>query len=387
MTSVLHIITTLSTGGAERALYNLLVAGVGRTSNTAVLSLRDDGTYGDRIRALQIPVYVLGIKANVIPLQAVARLRRCVREVRPDVIQGWMYHGNLTASLAAWLAPGCPTVAWNVRQSLYSMKREKPMTRLVIRANRLTSGRADVVVYNGELSRQQHEAFGFASRQARVLPNGFDLERFRPDGEHRNAVREMLGIPRSTLVVGHIARLHPMKDHALFLRAAVRVAGALPRVQFLLAGRNVSLDSEALAGIVPNGMESRFLFLGEREDVSDLMHAMDVFCLSSRWGESFPNVVGEAMATGVPCVVTNVGDSALVVGNSGVVVPPGDQDALAAALMSMLSRPSTDLRVLGQAARARIEAKYALPHLAQAYAQLYENLAGRCRKPLLKYER
>lgn len=372
----LHIITGLTTGGAERALYNLLAGGLGQPAETAVLSLQDEGAMGGRIRALGVPVHGLHMRRGLPTPAIILGLRQMVRAFRPDVIQGWMYHGNLAASLAGRLAPGRPAVAWNIRHSLYDPGAEKTLTRQVIRANRLWSSGPKAIIYNSRLSRTQHEAFGFRGSRAVVVPNGFDTWRLRPDPETGAAVRSELGLPEGALVVGHVARFHPMKDHASFLRAAVRVAGEDPAVRFLLAGRNVSPENPALAGIVPPSLLERFVFAGERRDAHRLMRAMDVLATSSAWGEAFPNVLGEAMACGVPCVATDVGDSAAIVGETGVVVPPSNTAALAEGLEAMVRRSPADRQALGRAARERVEARYNLDSVVAQYADLYQTLAG-----------
>jgi glycosyltransferase involved in cell wall biosynthesis len=265
-------------------------------------------------------------------------------------------------------------LAWSIRHSLYGLSYEKPITRQVIRVNRFLSSAPDVLLYNSRLSRKLHEDFGFALRNGRVIPNGIDVQRFCFSSEARKHVRSELGIPVEAQVVGHVARLHPMKDHPAFLRAAVSLALRYPTSHFLLSGLGVSLESKILEQLVPARVRDRFHLLGERGDVSELMSAMDIFCLSSAWGEGFPNVIGEAMATGVPCVATDVGDSALVIGDTGVVVPPRDEDELAAGIESLLTMPLETRRTLGARARTRIEANYTLGAIVEQYAALYEKL-------------
>lgn len=369
---VLHIITGLSTGGAERALYNLLSGGLAETGEMAVLSLSDEGSFGKDIRALGVPVYTLGISSGLPTPAALVQLNRVVRDFQPDIVQGWMYHGNLAASLAKKLARNNPAEFWNVRHSLYSLAAERRMTRQVIRANRLLSTRVNVILYNSQVSRSQHEAFGFTANNGKVIANGFDTTVLRPNKDIRNAARQSLGIDPGEVIIGHVARFHPMKNQAAFLHAAVQVLKSRPEVSFLLAGRDVGLDNLALSGIVPARLHGRFRFLGERKDVSDLMQAMDIFCMSSAWGEAFPNVVAEAMSIGLPCVVTDVGDSADIVGDSGVVVVPGDINALAAGILAMLGKTIDERRELGGVARNRIERNYALPAIVQQYGALYE---------------
>lgn len=372
---LLHIITGLNTGGAERALCALLAGGLARRFDCAVLSLSDEGTMGAPIAALDVPVYTLGLRAGLPGLGAIWRLRNHLKSLRPDVIQGWMYHGNLAAILATCLAPGCPGLVWNIRQSLYDLGDEKPLTRQVIHANRLLSRQPSAVIYNSRLSREQHERFGISAGKGVVIPNGFDLSRLLPDSEVAAAMRRELQIGAEALVVGHVARFHPMKDHAGFLRAAVEVARRVPQARFLLVGREVSPDNPALAGIIPADLLSRFRFTGERQDVPRVIQSMDVLC-SSSWSEAFPNVLGEAMACGVPCVATDVGDNAFIVGETGLVVPPSDSTALAKALSVMLEKSPGERISLGLEARSRVQENYRIDKVVDQYSKVYETFVG-----------
>ena len=374
---ILHIITGLMTGGAERALYNMLAAGLSAAEDTEVLSLRDEGCYGPRIRDLGISVHALGMQHGLSAAPAVVRLRRLVIKFKPSIIQGWMYHGNLAANIAEAFSHSNPAVVWNVRHSLYDLTAEKLFTQQIIRGNRCWSTRADSIIYNSSISCQQHEAFGFDSSHSVVIPNGFDLAQLKPNIEIGAAVRQKLTIPRDSLVVGHVARFHPMKDHVSFLRAAVRVANEIPLARFLLIGRNVSLENPVFAGIIPSELLNRFIFLGERQDVYRLMMAMDVFSSSSSWGEAFPNVLGEAMACGVPCVTTDVGDSADIVADTGIVVPPTDSRALARGMLAMLLKPAEERRALGSTARDRVDARYGLKTVVDQYVRLYNKLLNK----------
>ena len=377
---VLHIITGLATGGAERALYNLLHGGLNSSFDNHVISLGDKGTVGPQISALGIPVTALYMRGGRPSINGLAKLWQTVREFRPDLIQGWMYHGNFAASIARSMYSGRAALVWNIRQSLYQVGNEKLLTRQIIRANRLFSGSPDVLLYNSQLSRHQHEAFGFAANKGRVIPNGIDLRRFNFSEDGRQRVRSELSIPAEALVVGHVARLHPMKDHANFLQAAGVVALRYPNTHFVLSGRNVCLDNASLKQEIPPPLENRFHLLGERGDVSDLMSAMDISCLSSAWGEGFPNVIGEAMATGVPCVATDVGDSALVIGDCGVMVAPRDKEALVSGIESLLALPVAERRLLGARARCRIETKFSLGQIVEQYAALYKTIIVKKRK-------
>ena len=370
---IIHIITGLATGGAERALYNLLQGGLSEKFDSHVISLGDKGTIGPQIEALGVSVTTLGMRQGRPTLAGLFKLRKVIKALQPDLIQGWMYHGNLAATLVSLMLSKEVALLWNIRQSLYEIKKEKRLTRLVIRANRLFSNRPDALLYNSQVSRRQHEAFGFAAEQGQVIPNGIDCRQFSFSEEARQRIRNELTIPNNALLVGHVARLHPMKDHANFLRAAGMIAGNHSNVHFILSGRNVCVDNADLKQFIPTSLQHKFHFLGERSDVADLMSAMDILS-SSSWGEAFPNVLGEAMACGVPCVATDVGDSGYIIGDCGVVVKPRDTPALAAGIESLLSLPETERKLLGEQARKRIEQKFALSSIVELYASLYNNL-------------
>lgn len=373
---LLHVITGLATGGAERALYALLAGGLAARHRCTVVSLGDAGVYGMRIEALGVRVNALGMRSGGAPMPAVLwRLRRIVRGLRPELVQGWMYHGNLAAWLAWGVASEQPVLVWNIRQSLYGLRKEKRFTRVVIRTNRRLSGAPAALIYNSALSRAQHEHFGFHAASGHVIPNGFDVGCWRPaSADERARIRKALGIPTDVPVIGHVARLHPMKDHPRFLRTAVRLAERYPELHVLLAGTGVTPDQPLWCGLVPPELAKRFHFLGERNDVSSLLRAIDVLCVSSAWGEAFPNVLGEAMASGVPCVATDVGDSAAILGDTGLVVRPRDDGALYDGLCQMLDVGAEARQACGRAARARVQAQYGLDAVVAQYSDLYGTL-------------
>lgn len=376
---ILHIITGLGTGGAERALWQLLQGGLSQQFQSCVVSLGDAGTIGPLIRETGVPVFTLDMREGASMFQSVVKLRKIVRQFCPDIVQGWMYHGNLAASIAPLLASQSIPTIWNVRQSLYDLNHEKTGTRIVIKSNRFLSGRPNSIIYNSSISRNQHELFGFASKRGQVIPNGFDLDKLCPNREAGLAVRHDLGIPADATVIGHIARFHPMKDHRRFVRTAVRITKAHSDVHILLGGLNVTPANQTLYSLIPERLRARFRWLGERNDVINLMRSMDLFCLSSAWGEAFPNVLGEAMAAGVPCVTTEVGDSAQIVADTGVVVPPNNDDALFNGLMEMLNHLPNIQRTLGESARMRIKKNYSLDAVVNQYIELYENITVRKR--------
>ncbi len=370
---IMHVISGLSVGGTERALYNLLAGGLSSRFEHQVVSLSGQGVFGPEIRRLGVQVESLALRRSFDSCGALSGLARIAARFEPDLIQGWMYHGNLFAALLRCLAQRRAVLAWNLRQCLPDLELEKPVTRLVIRANKQLSRRPELMLFNSSVAMNDHAAFGFSVARAAIIPNGFAVRHWYAEPAAGQSTREALGIPATALVIGHVARLHTVKDHPSFLRAAVRIAREHDSLHVLLSGTGVVADNPALAGLVPKELRPRFHFLGERDDVVDLMRAMDVFCLSSV-REAFPNVLGEAMATGVPCVTTDVGDSANLVGDTGIIVPARDEAALMRGLLRLVSKPIEERRALGVAARARVEANYSLDAVVQQYVVTYEDL-------------
>lgn len=368
---VMHVISGLRTGGAERALYRLVERGLARTFDTHVVSLEDEGTIGVPLRTVGATVHVLAARRN--PIAAAARLRRLVRTIRPALIQGWMYHGNVGAELAARFGVNRTPTLWNIRQGLDDFAVEKPLTRHFIRLNRTMSRRPVGILYNSHRSRLQHEAFGLATEHGRVIPNGFDLDRFKPDADARRQIRAELGIDEAALLVGHFARLHPMKDHAGLLTAANMAFRDGLDAHFLLTGQGVSAASIGLDHLVDPPFRARFHIFGDRADVPALMQAIDIYVSSSSRAEGFPNVIGEAMASARPCIGTDIGDTARVIGEAGIVVPPSDPAALAMALVELCSR-SDRRRALGDVGKSAMEAAFKIETIVDQYVALYQSV-------------
>jgi glycosyltransferase involved in cell wall biosynthesis len=366
---VLHLITGLSVGGAEMMLYRLLSRTNRELFDPAVISLLPDGTLQECIEKLGVPVRSMGMRSGLLAPHAALRL--ATRRAQADLIQGWMYHGNLAAQSAGVFRKRRTAVIWNIRQSLHSLDAEKRSTVLCIRAGAQLSHLPRRIVYNSHTSAEHHEAIGYSTKGRTVIPNGFDCERLRPDGQARATVRGELGLSGKTPLIGLVARYHPVKDHATFLAAASILARRDPEPHFVMAGRGVNASNgELVSRVAELGLGGRVHLLGERSDTARLNAALDVASLSSL-SEAFPNVVGEAMACGVPCVVTDVGDSAQIVGETGIVVPPRDPHALAEGWLRILGMGSQDRRALGAKARRRILDRHSLDRVVGEYEAMY----------------
>ncbi|HYZ47277.1 MAG TPA: glycosyltransferase [Sphingomonas sp.] len=370
--SALHVITGLNVGGAETMLAKLIEQGVGPLEQR-VLTLLPPGAIGRRVRRAGADIVSLDLARGFPSPLIAARLMRLVRSADPDLIQGWMYHGNLAASFARLVRPGVPAV-WNVRHSLASIDHEKPATRVLLRLSAAISRGADAIIYNSHAAARQHEAIGYSSARTTVIPNGFDCDRFRPRGDAKRLLGDRLGIDPSGLLVGMVARHHPMKDHPSLVRAIARCREAGLDLHLLLVGDGFESARPELVNAIAALPPDRVTQLPARDDVADWLPGLDILALSSAWGEGFPNILGEAMACGVPCVATDVGDSKRILGDAGLSTPASDSEALAAAI-TILARLSPDeRRQMGMRGRARICASYTLKDVASQYAALYDDL-------------
>jgi glycosyltransferase involved in cell wall biosynthesis len=374
---VLHAITTLEIGGAECMLLRLLEAGARDKFEPSVLSLMDPDTaqmttLASQVAALRVSVSTLGMPQGRPRPANLWRLWRIVRAAAPDLLQGWMYHGSLAATVGSWALPQRPPVLWNVRHSVHDLALEKPLTRLIIRLSARLSHLPQAIVYNSRVSAAQHARLGFDASRAVVIPNGFDGTQFRPRPEARVRLREELGIDPARAVIGMVARDHPMKDPGNLVRAAALLQARGQAVHLVIVGSGLDQTNAELSTLVSEcGLGAQVSLLGQRTDVADVVAGFDVAALSSAWGEGFPNVLGEAMASGVPCVATDVGDCSWVIGPHGAIVPPRQSEALATALARLLDLEPDARQQLGLAGRGRILQQFSLQEVVAQYETLH----------------
>ena len=371
MIRIVHVISDLDTGGAEMMLAKLVGAmDRARLSNT-VISLTDRGQLGEQIESSGVAVHTLGMKRGRPDIFALPRLIRLFKTLEPTIVQSWLYHADLLSTVAVKFS-GSPILVWNVRCSDMDLKRYPPLTRWVQRVLAWWSATPAAVVVNSEAGKQQHERVGYRPRRWDVIPNGFDTQRFHPDSSVRVSFRKEWHVPEDAVVVALVARVDPMKDHDTFLNAAQEVSKARQNVCFLLVGK----DTQTLApAVAAKGLTDQVRLLGYRSDIECLLPVVDVLCLSSAFGEGFPNVLGEAMACGIPCVSTDVGDARSIIGDTGLVVPVRDPASLAHAIIDLIDRGPAAREHLGRAARARIETEYSLARIVDRYTALYSDLS------------
>jgi len=373
MIRIVHLISGLNVGGAERDLGKLVQGSDGSRFQHVVVSMIEPGPVGKELAADGVEVHELGMRPGRPSPGGVLRLVKILRRIRPDVLHCWMYHANLLGLLAGKLA-GVPHIVWGILCSDVDLGRYRPLTRWVVWLCARLSRLATIIIVNSQAGKKIHQAWGYDASKMVVIPNGFDVERFKPDAAARRSVRVELGVAKDTLLIGLIARFDPMKDHATFLKAAGLLCRSNPSVHFLLAGAGITQDNVAIREMVSeNCLEGFVHLLGLREDIPRLTAALDIACLSST-GEGFPNVMGEAMACGVPCVVTAVGDAAYIVGDTGRVVPARIPEAMSAAWAELIEMGPTARHALGERARQRVEENFSLDNFVRRHIGWYEAL-------------
>ena len=370
---VTHLVTSLARGGAETFLQRLVTWPQSDIQHR-VLSLSTESGLGPELRDAGVDVEALSLNGIAGGPRVLGRLLGTLRREVPDVLMTWLYHADLFGTAAAFLGPRMKLV-WNIRCADMDLSNYAYTSRALPHVLARLSRMPAVVVANSEAGRQIHESYGYAPRRCEILPNGFDMQTFRPDPAGRGEMRASLGIDPAAPVIGLFARYDLMKDHATFLAAAEIVATARPDALFLLAGRGTDgADFNRLIGR-REALRARLILLGERGDMPKLMAATDIVVCSSQWGEGFPNVIGEAMASGVPCVSTDVGAAATMIGDTGALVPRSDWRALAHKLEELLDIAPQARATLGAAARRRIEENFSLPAVVARYGELFRELA------------
>ena len=375
MITVVHIITGLKVGGAQNMLFKLVTHSNDPDVAHEVVSLGEVGPLGERIRHAGIPVHALNMRPARPDPRALITLTKRLRERKPDVVLTWLYHADIVGGIAGKLAGSVP-VAWNIRRSSMNRATLKPSTFLMGRlCCRLSAVLPDRILCCSHAGLVEHLRLGYDITKLQVIPNGFDTEAFRPAPAARPAIRTELGLSPDASLIGMIGRFHPMKDHQNLVRAAALLVASRPDVQFVCVGDDMTWQNRELRDWIRSAdLCANFHLLGPRTDIALITAGLDIATLSSRDGEGFPNVIGEAMACGVPCVVTDVGDSSYIVGETGVVVPPRSPVALRSGWERVLSLPAEDRRRLGEQARQRIVSEFSLDRVVARYEQFFREM-------------
>lgn len=370
---IVHVITGLNDGGAEAVLFRLCTYDKAHIHH--VISLMDEGKYGSMLQDAGVGVDCLGMPQGSVTLSGLMRLWRLIRQLHPDAVQTWMYHADLIGGGLARLA-GVSAVFWGVRHSNLTPGTIKRSTILVARlCGRLSRLVPRRIISCSQKAILSHVSLGYPVDRFEAIPNGYDLEHFTPDQESPARFRSEWKIPAGVPLIGMVARFDPQKDHANLIAALTILIDRGYFFSCALIGTGMDSENHLLARMIADrGLEKNVILLGRRVDISAVMSALDIHVLSSL-GEAFPNVLAEAMACGTPCVTTDVGDAALIVGETGWVVPARDASALAGALEDALNslQDKVAWRVRCNAARTRIWEKFEIGEMIKKYGLLWQS--------------
>ena len=355
MTAILHVISGLGMGGAERNLIQLARALQGRGLPQYMACVGGDNVWSEELAAGGIGIKNLGVTSMLNAALGLTRLSSLIRRLKPAVVQGWMYHGDLFAALAHRITAGREgrRLFWSLRAS----DTDKGGYGRIVAVNARLSSWPDLVIANSKAGLDFHLTQGYRPRRAEVVPNGIDTEKFRPDAKARSEVRSELGIAVDAVVAIHVARVDPMKDHATFL-AAMR---SLPHLHAVLAG----------AGTETLSLPKNVLALGLRRDIERWYAAADIVVSTSAYAEGFSNTIAEGMSSGLIPIASDIGDARDIVGDAGQVILPGGPEAVVQALKSVAELPLPERQLRGERARQRICERFSLGRTIEHYARLY----------------
>lgn len=341
---------------------------------SVVISMTDEGALGSTFRDAGIPVQALGMRPGRFSLSGFVKLVSILRHLRPEVLQTWLYHSDLVGTVASRLA-SVPHLAWNVRSSMMDRRYRVGVNRLMLLLLARMSRVPDVIIANSLAGQTSHDAIGYRPNRWEIIPNGVDLAAFRPNPDAYAALRAELGLAEKDAIVGMVARYDAAKDYGNFLRAASRLCQQGVDAHFVAAGVGVGLDNPELGALVNEcKLGHRLHLLGPRKDIAMVMAGFDIAVCASV-SEGFPNVLVEALASAVPCVTTDVGDAAAIVGDAGIAVPPRSPEALAAGVRSMLDLAPYERRATGEAGRKRVEGEYSMDTMVRSYERVYQELS------------
>ncbi len=333
---VLHIITGLDDGGAEAVLYR--ICKLDKEYQHIVISLQGQGKqkYVSLLQKCNISVHALNFSKTGINFFGLLRLFKLIRQLKPDVVQTWMPHADLIGGVIARIA-GVKNIFWGVHHTNLIKGKINRIVVIIVKVNAILSSLVPTkIIYCAEKSREVQESIGFKKNKGVVVHNGYDMNSFSQNSSMRNAIRHELDIPHETFVIGHVGSYNPLKDQETLIKSLRYLDQKGVNFYAIFVGKKLDPSNDNLIRLIEeNGLTKRIHLLGVRNDISAIMNSIDIFMLSSV-SEAFPNVLNEAMACETPCITTDVGDAALIVGDTGWIVSPQDSKALAKSLIKAL---------------------------------------------------
>jgi len=339
---IMHVITTTGVGGAERMLLKTLKSQVAHADSTYVVSLLPKGALANEIEQYCKRIYFLNLNTALSYFLGVFQYLILTFSVRPHIVQGWMYHGNAFATLSKFILPFRVRCFWNIRQCLYDINLEKPLTRAIIRILARCAFCVEKIVNNSRVSIDQHDRLGIPKKKSLYLPNGFEAKLFSVEPANKIGARNKYGIDLNQILIGHMASFHQRKDQLSLLEAFALFNQHFPASKLIIAGRGFDQSKKFLEKIELLGISDCVILLGEVSDTFEFYSALDLFCLSSV-NEGFPNVLVEASLSGIPCVATAIAENNDIIGNPDFLVAVKKPDELAAAMEKVINMPIPEL--------------------------------------------
>lgn len=364
---IVHVITDLDVGGAEMMLYRLLSSSVGSTDyQHIVISLTSQGPIAAQLKARGFVVFDCGLVSLKKMPAAIMRLRRLLQQLQPDIVQTWMYHADFIGGLVArWC--GYRNIIWGIRSTQVPINSR--LTGLLVKINaRLSYLLPKKIVCVAQAALESHRQFGFDDKRMLVIGNGIDLDEFFKGIDSNLSVEKTPSLPR---IIGCVGRYHADKGQDLLVQSFAQLLPQQPDLRLMLIGRGCDSANQQLVALLKQlNLEHAVDLLGERQDIAALLHTMDIYCMPSR-SEGFPNGLVEAMACGLPCVATDVGDARLL--GDGVVqfVAPASVSELTRGLQQMLEISPAARLSLGQQAAQRIKQQYSIDVVRSQFEALY----------------
>jgi glycosyltransferase involved in cell wall biosynthesis len=374
---IIHIITGLEDGGAQSMLLKVLSSMDREKFDCQVLSLvpyNDKDRIPKKLKQLGIKTETLNFTKSSKDFKALLRLMKIVFVEKPDIVQSWMYHSNFITSFLKPIPP-FPKLIWNIRSDTYAFPGATKFDYIIGRMLKYISYiiPSSTIYVSNSSYKNYIEKYGYCANSAKVIQNGFDLKKFKPLGDGKDSVREELGISSNSKLILFPARFSPVKDFPLFFKAATIFLEKFPDTHFIMVGTAVNPDNIELKLMIPNNKENHFHFLGIRDDMDKIYNSSDIVTITSKF-EGFPNVIGEAMACGRPCVSTDVGECKEIIGNTGITVKYGYPELIANGWIELFSLSQFDRIELGQKATKRIYNKYSIEASVEKYELLYNSL-------------
>ena len=371
MKKIVHIISGLKSGGAERSLFNICNSNISDYFIQSVICLGDKAIYGDKLEELGVEVYYLNFK-NSNKLYAFLNFKNIIKKISPDIVQGWMTHGNFASVLAYFIFSGRPSLFWNIRQTVYKLKHEYILTRFLFLINILLSRLPNGIISNANISIKQLIKFGYKNDSFILIPNGFDTNYWKPDHNLRQIERNKLKFNENDFVLGYVGRYHPMKNIIFLLESFFKLSKQNSKVKLVIVGQNLNnynIKEKSIIDMIP---QNQILIIDNTEDVKKYYNIFDLLILCSAWGEGFPNVLGEAMSSELCCISTPVGDTPDILEDVGYLVPLDDVDFLIEKVKNCMDNPE-ELNKLGRKARIKILNQYSMEKTINSYLNIYLN--------------